>query len=292
MASVSFTAATTRTTADDLYEASLLDSQIIDAVYSTRVMAPLMRNYSLVNRPTNTAKFPRWPALTAASVAETADLANTQINTTSVTATVGEVGITIALTDALQEDDILAGTAAYARQAGMALADKMDADSAALLSGFANTTGVTTGGLTVAAFLDAISALERRDAPGPYVAVLSPVQVHQLRQAMAASSASWVNNVDDRRLGTNANAGFVGNWFGVDVYQSTNVPTNTRATVAVFDGAIFTRGQALVWIEKRAARSETERDASARLTEITVTSRYGVAELVDEYGQTLYSNQA
>lgn len=291
MASVSFTAATTRSTADDLYEASLLDSQIIDAVYSARVMAPLMRNYSLVGKPTNTAKFPRWPALTAASVAETADLANTQINTTSVTATVGEVGITIALTDALQEDDILAGTAAYARQAGMALADKMDADAAALLSGFSNTTGVTTGGLDVGTFLNAIGALEARDAPGPYVAVLSPVQAHQLRQDMAASSAGWTNNLTDSRLGAKT-AGYIGNWFGVDVYQSTNAPTNTRSTVAVFDGAVFSQGQALVHVEKRAARSETERDASARLTEITVTARYAVAELVDEYGQTLYSNQA
>lgn len=289
---VSFTNATTRTSADDLYEASILDTTIIDAVYSMRVMAPLMRQYSLVGKPSNTAKFPRWPALTAASVAETADLANTQINTTSVTATVGEVGITIALTDALQEDDILAGVSAYGAQAGRALADKQDADAAALLSGFSNTTGVTTGGLTVAAFLGAIGALEARDAPGPYVAVLHPVQVHQLRTAMAASSASWVNNVDDNRLGARPGTGFVGQWFGVDVYQSTNAPTNTRSTVAVYDGAIFARNQALVWVEKRAARSETERDASARLTEITVTSRYAVAELVDEYGQVLYSNQA
>lgn len=289
--SVSFTSATTRTTADDLYEASLLDSTIIDAVYSKRVMAPLMRNASLVGKPTNTIKFPRWPALTAASVAETADLANTQINTTSVTATVGEVGITIALTDALQEDDILAGVSAYGAQAGQALADKMDADAAALLSGFSNTTGVTTGGLDVATFLNAIGALEARDAPGPYVAVLHPVQAHQLRQNMAASSAGWTGNLTDARLGAKT-AGYIGNWFGVDVYQSTNAPTNTRSTVEVYDGAVFSQGQALVHVTKRDARSEMERDASARLTEITVTARYAVAELVDEYGQVLYSNQA
>lgn len=288
---VSFTNATTRATADDLYFSDILDSSVIDAIYSTRVMAPLMRNYSLVGKPSNTAKFPRWPALTAAAVAETADLANTNIATTSITATVGEVGITIAVTDALQEDDILSGLAEYGRQGGRALADKMDSDAAALLTGFSNTTGVTTGGLTVASFLTAIGALEARDAPGPYVAVLHPVQVHQLRSAMAASSASWVNNVTDQRLGANGNAGFVGNWFGVDVYQSTNTPTNTRSTVAVYDGAIFTKGQALVHVSKRDARSEFERDASARLSEITVTARYANAELVDEYGQVLYSNQ-
>jgi len=290
---VSFTNATTRATADDLYFQDIVDSSVIDATYSTRVMAPLMRQYSLAGKPSNTAKFPRWPALTAASVAETADLANTNIATTSVTATVGEVGITIAVTDALQEDDILSGLSEYGRQGGLALADKQDSDSAALLSGFANTTGVTTGGLTVDTVLSAIGALEARDAPKPFVGVLHPVQWNQLSKNIASAAATiWAqgNGQGDSRLG--AKPGFVGNFFGVDFYQSTNVPTNTRSSVAVYDGGIFTKGQALVWVSKREARSEFERDASARLSEITVTSRYATAELVDVYGQVLYSNQA
>lgn len=287
---VSFTDATTRATADDLYYANILDSSVIDAIYSTRVMAPLVRNYSLAGKPSNTAKFPRWPALTAASVAETADLANTNIATTSVTATVGEVGITIAVTDALQEDDILSGLAEYGAQGGKALADKMDADSASLLSGFSNTTGVTTGGLTVDTFLSAIGALEARDAARPFVSVLHPVQWNQLAKDIASSTATIHSNNTDMQVGTKP--GYVGNWFGVDIFQSTNVPTNTRSATAVYDGAIFTRGQALVHVSKRDARSEFERDASARLSEITVTARYADAELVDEYGQVLYSNQA
>lgn len=287
---VSFTNATTRATADDLYYAEILDTSVIDAIYSTRVMAPLMRNYSLAGKPSNTASFPRWPALTAAAVAETADLANTNIATTSITATVGEVGITIAVTDALQEDDILSGLAGYGRQGGLALADKMDADAASLLSGFSNTTGVTTGGLTVDTVMSAIGALQARDAAMPLVAVLHPVQWNQLARSIASSAATIHSNNTDGQLGVKP--GFVGNWFGVDFYQSTNVPTNTRSATAVYDGAIFTKDQALVHVSKRDARSEFERDASARLSEITVTARYADAELVDEYGQVLYSNQA
>lgn len=287
---VSFTDATTRATADDLYYANILDSSVIDAIYSTRVMAPLVRNVSLAGKPSNTQKFPRWPALTAASVAETADLANTNIATTSVTITVGEVGITIAVTDALQEDDILSGLAGYGRQGGLALADKMDADSASLLSGFSNTTGVTTGGLTADTVLTAIGALEARDAARPFVGVLHPVQWNQLAKSIASSAATIHSNNTDKDVGTKP--GYVGNWFGIDWFQSTNVPTNTRSTVAVYDGGIFTKGQALAHVSKRDARSEFERDASARLSEITVTARYGDGELVDEYGQVLYSNQA
>lgn len=286
----SFTNATTRTSADDLYLANVLDTQVIDAAYSAQVMRPLMRNYDLSGKPTDTAKFPRWPALTAASVAETADLANTQIATTSVTATVGEVGIMTTLADALTEDDILAGVGDYGRQLGMALADKQDADSAALFSGFSNATGVTSGGLTVATILSAVAALAARDVPGPYVGVIHPTQAFQLQTAIAASTSTiWAAGGDDR-IGNSA--AYMGRMLGVEWYQSTNVPTNTRATVAVYDGAIFSVNQALVFVSKRDARSEMERDASARATEIVVTSRYAVAELVDAYGQVLYSNQA
>lgn len=285
----SFTNATTRTSADDLYLANVLDTQVIDAAYSAMVMRPLMRNYDLSGKPTDTAKFPRWPALTAASVAETADLANTQIATTSVTATVGEVGIMTTLTDALTEDDILAGVGDYGRQLGMALADKQDADSAALFSGFSNATGVTSGGLTVASILSAVAALAARDVPGPYVGVIHPTQAFQLQTAIAASSSTiWSRDGADN-IGNAAS--YMGRLLGVEWYQSTNVPTNTR-TVAVYDGAIFSANQALVFVSKRDARSEMERDASARATEIVVTSRYAVAELVDTYGQVLYSNQA
>jgi hypothetical protein len=290
VSAVSLTNATTRASADDLYLANVLDMQVIDAAYSARVMRPLMRDYSLVGKPSDTAKFPRWPALTAASVAETADLANTQINTTSVTATVGEVGIMTTITDALTEDDILAGVGDYGRQLGLALADKQDADAAALLSGFSNATGVTTGGLTVATVLAAISALQGRDAPQPYVGVLHPVQWFQLQTEIADSAATIWSAGGDSRWG--ATPSYVGSLLGANWFISTNVPTNTRSATAVYDGAIFTQGQALVHVNKREARSETQRDASLRATEIVVTSRYAVAELVDSYGQVLYSNQA
>lgn len=288
----SFVNSTTTVSAAELSLTDIVDGSVISASYSARVMAGLVTQKSLAGQPTDTARFPRWPSLTAASVAETTDLTNTQIDTTEVSITVGEVGIMIAVTDNLQEDDIIAGLVEYGEQGGKALADKQDADLAALLSGFSNTTGVTTGGLTVSAFLDAIAALDARDATKPYVAVLHPTQWAQLSKNIATASATiWAQGAGqgDSRLGQQG--AFVGNFFGVDVYQSTNVPTNIRATVAVYDGAVFSR-EALAWVEKRQSRTEFERDASARLTEIVVTSRYGVGELVDAWGQVLYSNQA
>ena len=274
--------ATTRTSAAELTQTEVVDANVIEAAYSATVMRPLVRNASLAGRPTNAMNFPAWPALTAAAVAETADLANTQIDTSEIAVTVGEVGILITVTDALQEDDILAGLAAYGQQGGRALADKQDADLAALLASFSNSTGTTGAALTQARFLAAIRALDARDAPKPYVAVLHPVQLAQLNSDIATNGGNVMAGTGDRRVGAQ---GVQTNWFGVDIYQTTNV-TNDGTD---YFGGIFSRGQALVHVSKREARTEFERDVSFRLTEIAITSRYGVGELVDNYGQEILS---
>ena len=279
----SATNATTRTSAAELTQTEVVDTNVIEAVYSATVMRPLVRQFSLAGRPTNTANFPAWPALTAAAVAETADLANTQIDTTEVAASVGEVGILITVTDALQEDDILAGLAEFGRQGGRALADKQDADLAALLAGFSNSTGTTGAALTQARFLAALRALQARDVPQPYVAVLHPVQVAQLSSDIADNGGNIWAGTGDARLGVQG--AMAGTFFGVPIYQTTNVTDDGTD----YFGGIFAQGKALVHVSKREVRTEFERDVSFRLTEIAITSRYGVAELVDNWGQEILS---
>lgn len=285
----SFTDATTRATADDLYHSDLLVGSIIDATYSTTVMRGLVRNESLAGKSSNTYKFPSWPALTAASVAETTDLANTEIATGGVTISVAEVGVMTAITDSLSEDDILSGLAEYGAQLGNALADKMDADVAALLAGFSNTTGDDTTALTYATFIGALRELEARDAPGPYVAVLHPVQIGQLHADVAANGgAFWGAGTQDNdsRFGQMRKGGR-GEVAGVNIYSTTNVPTGG---VDGYYAGMFSQGKAIAFVSKREARVEMDRDASARLTEIVATSRYGTGELVDAWGETIISD--
>ena len=281
----SATDATTRSTAAEFTHTEWVDQNAIEAIYSARVMRPLMANRSLAGKATNTINVPAWPSLTAASVAETADLANTAINPTEVSASVGEIGIMTTVTDALQEDDIYAGLAEYGQQLGSAVADKMDADSAALLASFSNVTGTTGQALTQARFIAAIRALEARDAPKPYVAVLHPVQYGQLTNDIATNGGNWASGLGDARVGATAGPGFAANWFGVGVYTTTNVTDDATD----YSGGLFSSGRALMFIGKREARTEFERDASFRLTEIVVSSRYAVVELVDTWGQELLS---
>lgn len=283
----SVTNAITTTVGDNLSVAELLADGIIEAAYSRTIMRTLVRNESLEGDPSDTKKFPAWPAVAAASVAETSDLANTQLDPTSVNITVGEVGVMGTVTDNQQEDDILAGLDGYARQYGRAVADKMDADIAALLSGFSNATGAGADGLNQARILLAIRALEARDVPGTLRGALHPVQKGQIGSDIVANGGTiWGgDNPQDNRFGPRNMLDL----FGVTFGTTTNVPTNTRDTVAVYDGAIWGE-DALAFVAKREARVEFDRDASFRLTEIVTTARYGTGELVDAYGQVLYSS--
>lgn len=282
----SVTNAITTTEGADFSVSELLADGIIEAAYSRTIARPLVRNESLAGDPSDTKKFPAWPAVAAASVAETSDLANTALDPTSVTITVGEIGVMGTVTDNQTEDDILAGLDQYARQYGRAVADKMDADLLALTSGFSNANGDNTNGLSQEDILTAIRALEARDVPGPYRGVLHPVQKGQLGLDIVTNGSSvWSgDSPQDERFGPRN----VMDVFGVMFATSTNVPSNTR-TNPVYDGAIWGE-DALAFVTKREPRVEFDRDASFRLTEIVVTARYGVGELVDAYGQALYSN--
>lgn len=280
----------TTTTLTELIATEIIDDMVIDAAYSTTVMRPLVTNRSVSGQNTDTVEFPAWNALSAASVGETSDLSNTAIDTTSVTITTGEVGILTTLSDSALEDT-LRNIDTYATQLGKGVADKQDADIAALLSSFSNTTGDNTNGLSQDDFLEAIRELDSRDAPAGYVAVLHPVQTSQISRDVVITQNSEVfaaSAPQDARFGARPR-GMWGELFNVPIFHSTNVPTNTR-TNPVYDGGMFS-SEALAFVSEREIRVEAERDASLRATEIAVTSRYGTGETLDSYGETLFSNQ-
>jgi N4-gp56 family major capsid protein len=272
---------TTTTTANDLVYSSIISKEIIEAAWSALVCLPLVKEYDISAQPTLALDIPVWVAVSASAVNEASDLSNSAMSTNKVTLTASEVGVMITLTDKLSYSDILGNIDAYAEQLGKALADKIDTDLAALFAGFSGTAGSTGVDITEADFLTAIYTLENGDAPKPYVAVLHPRQVADLRTAIASSSASLHSLQRSGDLVSNQ-AGFAYNLYNVDVYQTTNVATaNTSADRC---GAMMSKGQALGIVWKQAAKTELQRDASLRATEVVVTSCYGVGELVDAYG--------
>lgn len=256
--------------AGELVAAEIVSRLVIDAAYAEAIMPALVKVADISGDATNTMEFPKWPLLSAGDLTEGTDAANTAINTSSVSVTADEAGIMITLTDVL-----LAGAQTsidpFAEQLGIALANKIDTDLLAEVADFTNSVGSSGVAMTEQNFLDAIYTLEAGNAKGPFVTVLHPKQVANLRTSVTTSGGqSWGGPA----AGT-ADIGAMGSLYGVDIFQSTNCASvNTDADR---QGVMMPMGQGsgLAYVLKTGAKTELQRDASLRATEVVVTALYG-----------------
>jgi N4-gp56 family major capsid protein len=257
--------------AGELVAAEIVSRLIIDAAYGEAVMPPLVRTADISEDSTNTVDFPKWPELSATNLTEGTDASNTAVNTSSTTVTADEAGIMITVTDMLLNGAGIGGLEPYAEELGKALASKIDTDLLAEVADFTNSVGTTAVDITEADFLEAIYTLESGNAKGPFACVLHPIQVRDLRSALTATTgAIWSGpSAPAEDLGAFASL------YGVDVYKSTNCASvNTDADR---QGVMMPSGNqsGLAFVLKTGARTEFQRDASLRATEIVVTAIYG-----------------
>lgn len=262
---------TAAASAGELVAAEIVSRLIIDAAYAEAVMPPLVRVADISGDSTLSVEFPKWPLLTAADLTEAVDMSNTAVNTTSTLVAADEAGIMITVTDMLLNGAGLGGLEPFAAELGKALANKIDTDILVSASSFTNAVGTSGVALTEANFLSAIYTLELGNAKGPFVSVLHPYQVSNLRSAIAASTgAVWG--------GPSAPAtevGSLGTLYGVDVVQSTNCASVNLNVDR--QGVMMPLGNqsGLAYVLKTGAKTEFQRDASLRSTEIVVTAVYG-----------------
>lgn len=257
--------------AGELIAAEIVSRLVIDAAYAEAVLPPLVRVADISSETTLSVEFPKWPLLAASDLTEAADMSNTAVNTASTVLTADEAGIMITVTDMLLNGAGLGGLEPFATELGKALANKIDADLLASASSFTNSVGSTGVDMTEDDFLSAIYTLELGNAKGPFVAVLHPYQVSNLRHAIAASTgAVWGGPSAPA-----AELGSMGTLYGVDIVQSTNCASvNANADRL---GVMMPLGNqsGLAYVLKTGAKTEFQRDASMRATEIVVTAVYG-----------------
>jgi hypothetical protein len=275
----------TTTTADDLtYAAALLNQAIIDALYELNVFEPLVRKESIASVNSKALDFPKTPKLAAASVAEGVDLTYTPFVTSKTTITAGEVGIVLTPTD-VANVSLIVGNPYYAAEAAKAMANKLSTDIAALAAGFSQQCGATGVNLSEQNILDGITLLMAGSVPGPYRAVLHPQQWNDF----AAGIGATINPVgygtssrgESNQFGAVPDGG-LGRFYGVEWVVSAAVPTATAGADRL--GMMVCPSRALGMVEKWSSRTELERDASLRATEIVVTANYGVGEIDDLSG--------
>jgi len=274
----------TGTVLSELY-ANIVQSALYTLSEQT-VIRPLIRNYDMSGTPGLTAQVPIYPAISAAAIADGTDLANTAFNTTSKTMTASEIGVMVELTDLAAEsatDDV---AAAIGRQIGDAMAKKVDADLAALFTGFSANVNKTEAAVTVDDIFKAAATLRANQAPGNYVAVLHPYQAYDLKAQLTNAGATMSHSLSE--VGNRALMdGFIGRIAGVDIFESTVVSAPDSA--GAYYGAVMTQ-DALGYMVKRSMRIETERNASKRSLEIVGSMAFGVSEIFDGYGVGIISD--
>lgn len=263
----------------DVTYSAIISEQVKDALMAVVVTPALMDFYNLAGQASKAIKVPKADKFTASALTEGVEVANTPLTSASVTGTAAEIGIMATVTDVLEVSDIAAAHGARLRQLGRALGDKIDVDICALFSGFDTTIGTSTANITLANLLDGIYSVEVADAGGlgSLAAVLHPRQTADLRTELEADSASIYVGTGHPMPST---AGFFGSWFGIDIYQSTNVPTSGGDVV----GGMFVRGYALGMVQKWSARVEAMRWPPIRGFVMVATAMYGVFEIEDSAG--------
>lgn len=262
----------TGSAAAELVAAEIVDSLIIDAAYAGSVMLPLVYIKDMRGMNTLTSEHVKWPKLAATSPGDGADFSNTAVNTTSLSVTIDESGLMVAVSDLM-----LASGAAdlgdYGRQIGRALAEYIDTDLTAEFADFTSSVGSSGQNMTVTNWLDAIYTNENANnlVYGDLVAVLHPIQVSDLRNDVEANTGTIFGTGTANSIFTPGVQGQ--QLFGVPIYSSTTcAAANTNADRV---GAMWPRGTAIVFDMLWEPRTELSRDASLRSTEIVVVSAYG-----------------
>ena len=248
----------------ELFQNLLVRSEF--ALYENSIARAVSTVYDFPMNAGKSVQIPVWAGVSASKPGEGVAPAAGDTNTTSKTIDLVELVTYNRVTDFLRDsaaEDIVSSLAA---QAGLALAEGLDAELIALFSNVAITQSVGAAGSdnTVADIMKAAAIIRARKYQGPMFAVVNPLQAYGIKAAMTATN-SYQNatSVADEALRNY----FVGQIAGVTILEHAGVGVDVDgdAVGCVFAPAAFGLAQ------RGGIGMETERDAAARATDVVMT---------------------
>lgn len=238
-----------------------------------------------ISGPTLAYKVSKHPVTAdAGAITDGTALSNTGINPTEVTITAAGVGLKSVITGFSTMGSLLSKQEAVANF-GRALVNKMDVDGASLLDNLNGACGTSAQDLGVGDFLNGLYDLREANEFNNVVAVLDPLQVFDLQNAISTSSAPS-STLFAGILGAGAGA-FMGTLFGVPIYASSNVVDDSTDKI----GGIFSASRALGWAWKwtPTVESISAPEYGAGSETIVVSACYGFAEIHGAAGSAVKS---
>ena len=207
-----------------------------------------------------------------------------EIGMTTVDLTASEVGAKIILTDKLVRQSAPNVMSIVGRQLGDGMARKKDTDVHALYSGLngGTTLGAAATSMTLA-FTAAAIAYAKANKFGSQLYILQhPNAVYDIAATAVTSSQYAIPKGWSEDL--------LGNfWSGIRPLNNVPIFEDGNLSVDASDDAIgvIAEKSALAVLKSVDTRTERQRDASLRATEVVLTADYGVFELDDSRGAPL-----
>lgn len=249
------------------------------------IMRGLVKNYTLAPTQGKTIQVPIYPQQTAAAVTEGDEVTNTAVSTDVATFDIAQVGIRTLVTDLALNASASNVVADLGRLFGEAIARKMDTDLMAKFSDFTtNTVGSTSTTITPALVMQAITKLKAQGVSSDgIVCVLHPGVAYDLKAALTTTgNTAFTGGAYGAVANEAMQMGYIGQLFGVPVYESANVPL-AGSDAGDYKGGIFHRDALGLGI-MRDISIETQRRASYLGTDVVASAMYGTGVVYEKYG--------
>ena len=205
------------------------------------------------------------------------------IGMTTVDLTAAEVGAKIIITDKLARQSAQNVFSIIGRQLGDGMARKKDKDVLALYSGFSTDIGSAGRSMSLANVSATVAYAKGNKFGSQVYIVQHPFAVWDIANtAVTASTTYPVPNGWSQDL--------LGNFFsglrpinGVPIFEDGNITIDSSDDAV----GVCADKSALAVLKSVDTRTERQRDASLRATEVVITADYGVFELDDSKGVAL-----
>jgi N4-gp56 family major capsid protein len=277
-------AGSTTTTLNDLLPTIIQEALFVANERS--IMRGLVKNYTLAPAQGKTIQVPIYPVQTAATLTEGDDFSNTAVSTDVASFTVGQVGLMTMVTDMAVNASASSVVADLGQLFGAAIAKKIDQDLMAKFESFTtNTIGSSSTTITAALVMQGLTKLKASGVPTDGIAcVLHPSVAYDLKAALTAQgNAAFTGGAYGDVANEAMRMGYVGNLFGMQVFESSNVPLITGGAAGDYSGAIFHR-DALGFGLMRDIQIETQRRARGLGTDVVASAMYGTGVVYEGYG--------
>ncbi len=259
---------------------------IATARYTEEHNAPAMNLIEQFTLPKGSKQVtvPKVASMTMSDLVDGQDIIDEEdIGMTTVDLTAAEVGAKIVITDKLARQSAENVFSIIGRQLGDGMARKKDKDVLALYSGFSTDIGAAGRSMSLANVSATVAYAKGNKFGSQVYIVQHPFAVWDIANTAVTASTTYPVPVG-------WSADLLGNFFsglrpinGVPIFEDGNI------TVDSSDDAIGVCADrsALAVLKSVDTRTERQRDASLRATEVVITADYGVFELDDSKGVAL-----